>query len=444
MHRHCSITTSRLALVASLFGLVSALFGGVLAAQEATLYDAIRFSRLSVVEDFLSRGGDPNHMAADVNGDRWPLLAIALYDREEDIALALLSAGADFGASDIRLDQVAREGMDRALRFLLQQDPTRLSEANAEERSLLIRVSAGRGYYQVLDVLLEESRRFDIGWAANELSDALDAAISRRQFDLARELLDSGAPLSRYTIHIAARNGSPGIVRELLERGADAGMQLLEDDADPLSGATTPLESAWYRYNRARGADSEIARLILFEVLRAGAGVSKVAMPADVPRDGIRELNAIENGSERIIEAARLGFYDVVAAMLRGTIEESALTRATSAALESRNNDIAFLLIDHGARLDEHVLHAAARGNSPGIVRYLLERGLDPNLRLEGRTALEAWWERSRREDLGVGGDYVLHELLDAGAEGCWLMDYADQLNSFESIFLRNTAPECW
>lgn len=189
-----------------------------------------------------------------------------------------------------------------------------------------------------------------------------------------------------------------------------------------------------------------MARLVLFELQRAGATLDSVRLPEGIARDGLSELAAIEEPSEQLVEAARLGFYEVVEELLRRRegLEREALIEATSIALVLRQNDIALLLIDAGVPLDDSVLNAAARGNSPGIVRHLLSLGLDPNASIEGRTAIEAWWERSRRQGFLVSGDYILHELIAGGGDACWLVEHQRELNTPQSFFLHDTAPQCW
>jgi hypothetical protein len=106
-------------------------------------------------------------------------------------------------------------------------------------------------------------------------------------------------------------------------------------------------------------------------------------------------------------------------------------------------NDVASVLIDAGIQVNEGVLHAAARGDSPGIVRKLVSLGADAKAVFDGMTPLQEWWERSQQVDVGLGGDYVLLELIHAGASACWLFDHLSELNVVAQSFLRSGAPDC-
>ncbi len=373
-----------------------------------------------------------------------PLLTIALIDREEDIALALLRAGADFEASGQSLGQVASQGLAKVLRFLFEQDPSRLRDASQMDQYGVIESAAHRGYFQVAEVGLSEAQRVGLEWDSTVLGRSAALAIADRQTDVARLLYEAGAPLTETALFTAVRDSSPGTVRLLLSLGADPNYFFPREQAHPLIGAGPPMTPAWFRYDHMEGPEREQARLVMFELLRAGAQPMQ-GRPADVALDGLALLAAMADPNERLVEAARMGFHEIVDNLIESQGTEPAARRdATAAALRMRHNDIALRLIRAGAPLDGGPLHAAAAGNSPGLVREILARGADPDELIDGLNAAGHWWERSQRWDWGAAGDFVLHELINGGADVCWLAEHTSRMNIFAGGFLYNTATHCW
>lgn len=413
--------------------------------RDRNLWSAIARSELGSIHEYLNAGGDPNVNAArplSTPGEApWPLIKIALTDRQEDIALALLQAGADFDAAAMPLGTVAGNGMPRVLKYLIDQDPGRLR--NTPQQGALLQPPIEFGYHQSVEVILSEARRLGFSWDPAATSEAAVLAIDDRHYNIARALYAAGTPLKDSAIRVAARNGSPGMVRYLLSLGADPDAPLAEEFVNPQLGARTAMDYAWLRYRFSDGIEREIARMNMFELLRGGA-TAKDGEPEDVPRDGLSELDAIVDLDKRLVEAARFGFYDVAESIVRnGGLSQAALREATTMSLESRNNDIAVLLIEAGAPLSGGPLHAAASGNSPGIVRDLIARGADPNEIVDGATPIERWWARVQMQNFGAAGDFVLHELLKASAEACWLLKYIDDLNLAARGFMTQTAQRC-
>ncbi len=422
-------------------------------AQPQDLWAAIQRSELAVIEAYLEEDGDPNVGARApatiledgrrIEHEPWPLLRIAVIGREEDIALTLLRAGADFEVTGESLGRVASQGMAETLRYLIQQNPSRLRDASPLDQAGVLQSAAEKGYFQVAEVALSEAQRMGLQWDDGWFAESAALAIADRQADIARLYYEAGAPLKPTTAFTAARDSSPGILRYVLSLGADPNVVRPEQSVTGL-GLRTPMDVAWFRYDHTEGAEREQARLVLHELLRAGAQPIN-GRPEDVPLDGSALLAEIADTGERLVEAARLGFYEIVDEAIRNQwADPGAMREATAAALHMRHNDIAFLLIHAGAPLDGGPLHAATRGNSPGLVREMLARGADPNELVDGLTAIGHWWERNQRMDWGAAGDFVLHELIRGGADVCWLVDHMQQLNIFAAGFLRDTASHCW
>jgi hypothetical protein len=74
----------------------------------------------------------------------------------------------------------------------------------------------------------------------------------------------------------------------------------------------------------------------------------------------------------------------------------------------------------------------------------LLDLGANANEVVRGQTPLQSWWNRSNDRYLRAAGDYILHELINGGADACWLKEHERQLSPIAANFLRDTATACW
>jgi hypothetical protein len=246
-------------------------------------------------------------------------------------------------------------------------------------------------------------------------------------------------------LRVAARDGSPGMVRTLLELGVDPSARLPENEVDPTVNARTAMEYAWKRYNSA-SSQREPARLIMLALVEAGArNEDAVTRKPLAPLDILGAESGSAPPAERLLTAARYGFVDEAAVLLRNPGFDARIRgEAARIALEEQQNDVARLLIDSGVPANDGILHSAARGNSPALVRLVLSLGADPKLEIERLTPIQHWWARQQRGFIGLGGHYVLHELIRAGAPACWLRDQESSLDAVTQMFLRSDAAECW
>jgi hypothetical protein len=384
------------------------------------------------VRQLVSGGWDVNEPVVVPNGQVWHPLKIALYDREEEIALALLEAGADLEHSGVAVHTVAGEGMAKTLRYLLVQDSGRFGE-HIEDAGLS--KAALRGYLDVVEVLVDFGSRRDAAWGPL-LSEAAAVAMGFGHDDIARFLFENGAGLDGGVLHEAARASSPGMVRYLLSKGADVREERIQG---------TPIEYAWMRYSEGdRGGDRE---MVLFELLRAGAASGD--LPAEgVAVDGLALLTTPEmlrDPPRRVVLAARLGFYDVTEQIVGDplSVTGEVMRDATIAAIEAGHNDIARLLLRAGSPVNGGVLHAAAGSSSPGLVRDLLSRGADPAEMIDESTAAHYWLNAALAEE-GPNSAYVLHELVRGGVDVCWILDYRTRISGLSRGILRDTATACW
>lgn len=410
---------------------------------DGELLEAIRTGDIAALAAYLSSGGSPDRRI-DVFGRSMSLLRTAVIDREEEIALRLLDAGVDPESSDVSLQEVGRNGLSRLLDRMLAMQPV---ESEPVSYTGIID-AALNGYYDTVQVYLSYATDRD-AWAS-ELNGAFGGALIAGYDDVARLLVERDSPLDE-GLHVAARFSSPGVIRYLLSEGltVDAALVLPPEEADQPQRA---IEFAWRRYQEesaffgALPADSHVhwfrnddASYVLFELMRVGSSLDAVSM--DAPRDGLREMAGLA-GAERLVYAARAGFYDVAEETLSTAFQylPQDLRSALMMALRKDHDDIARLLIRSGAPVDGGPLHVASAASSPGMVRFLIGQGADPNERYEGRSPLEFWLERNVTED----PELILHELVSAGADACWLVAFQDELPGLSVDVLRHSAPACW
>jgi ankyrin repeat protein len=406
------------------------------------LFEAIRHGDLDTVERFIQAGGSPNTKVA-MDAESVSLLRLAVIDREEEIALALLDAGAEPSLSGASLITAAANGMDRVIQRLLPVlIPAQLRDGDLFDTGLVR--TADNGYYDVVETYLRFSKTADYPWDA-ELGRAAVAATIAGYDDVARLLLEAGAS-SDDLLHVASRFGSPGLVRDLIESGADPTGVLMPPvpsivERTPLDFALKRFrdESGYYAQVRPAFQRSSDAEHVLFELLRAGADPG-TSGAEQIARDGLGELLRL-TGDEKLVGAARSGFLDVARELLAdGSVwTADVLRQAVVTALENDHDDVARFLLESGAPTDGPVLHTAAATSSPGMVRYLLRLGADVSSRIDDQTAVHWWLNKSSTED----PEYILHELIAAGADVCWLVGERDRLPGLSAVILRDSAPEC-
>lgn len=404
------------------------------------LLEAIRYSELAAVEDYLRQGGSPE-ATVDVYGEQMTLLKAAIIDREEAIALALLDAGAQLESSGVDLTYVGTNGMKGIVERLLPLRQDRAIEHTG------VASAADNGYYDVVEVYIRRRDGRSSEWR-KEFGRAANSALFARYDDTARLLVEAGADLKE-ALHTAARFSSPGMVRYLLAQGMNPNERIVI----PGVLEQTPIEFAWLRYREEEASDepgAEGARprrirsdaaYVLFELTRAGARLDSVDLTT-IAKDGLAEITAADGISEELLVTARIGLADHVEGLLlnRSQLDQSSLRSAVIVALQNDHDDIARILLGAGAPFDGGVLHAAAAGSSPGMVRYLLSLGASPSERVDGKSVLDFWLEESTTND----PEFILHELITAGTDACELVSRKDRLPGLSAMVLKDSAPKCW
>ena len=161
-----------------------------------------------------------------------------------------------------------------------------------------------------------------------------------------------------------------------------------------------------------------------------------------------RDATALVAGPSReaIVVASAIGYYDIVALMLKRGRDENLswdglLDDALRAAASEGHEDIARILIDSGANPRAHaVLHTAVSGSNAGLVRDLIKAGASVDSVVDGFSVLDVAVTRIER---GNSGRYVLRALVDAGADICSLVDEASELSKNSVSMLRGEARQC-
>jgi hypothetical protein len=224
----------------------------------AMLHNAAAFSSPGMVRHLLANGADPNAVFELTDAavqERTPV-EVAWKGYKERVALEqergsrdteylrgrdaeyvlfeLLRAGGQ--VDDPELRAVARDG---------------LSEIWAAAPDAQLMLAARIGYFDVVMNLLDRQT-----WTSAALRGAVIAALESDHDDVARMLLDRGAPIDGGVLNAAANASSPGLVRDLLRKGADP--------AERISGKT-PVES-WFTQS-----STQDPAYVLHELIMGGA-----------------------------------------------------------------------------------------------------------------------------------------------------------------------------
>lgn len=374
------------------------------------LYDAIAHNRLAVVEQFLAEGGDPNEPLRGTPMGWVHPLKVAVLARNEVIALALLRAGADFERSRLDAWTLASTGMANIWDFLLTQSRARLPVALETMGSACL-----DGYYDVIDVVTRHAfeTQAAVVWPDEIVGRCLD-----RSTDVARLLLERGAPITRYTLSAAAQTGAIDLIRSLLERGADPFERYrASGSAGERIDGFAAIDFLLRSYEYADEAARRRIHYVLHELADGPPPMSGMRV-GSLARNAYDELEDHADPVGRLEFAARFGLYDAARELLAENedLTPEALRTALRAALEGRNPDVARLLLESGMPVGGGALHIAVQTGSAGFVKHLIALGADVDEPVDDRVPLESWLASERRD-----GE-IIQVLVAAGADVCNLV----------------------
>jgi ankyrin repeat protein len=185
----------------------------------ADIHDAVRAGDLGRVQALLA--ADPS-VASAREGDGVSAVLLARYQWKLDALAALLAA-----EPELDVFEAAAIGRPERVRELVDADPT-LVRAQAQDGFHPLALAAFFGHEEIVRDLLD--RDADAAqWTRHETIrvQPLHAAAANGSVDIARLLLDGGAPVDTpqpngfTALHAAAFHGNTALALLLLERGAE-------------------------------------------------------------------------------------------------------------------------------------------------------------------------------------------------------------------------------
>jgi len=292
-------------------------------------------------------------------------------------------------AADLRLIDAVKSGNESEVRSLLRQHV----DVNAAEGdgSTALHFAAYSDNIPVADALIRAGARVN---AANDLGvTPLHLACGNRSAAMVDRLLSANANpnaalLEGETVLMScARTGNAAAVKALLVHGANP------KAAEPAHNQTALMWAA------AEGHPGVVAMLLEFgaDVRARSRSYSQTVVGEQTQRAGREKLNydVMRGGSTPLLFAASSG--DAASAKLllaAGADPNDRLPDGTSAlvlAAHSDHRDVALALLEKGAHPDDmgigySALHAAILRGDLSLVKALLARGADPNIRMTKAT----------------------------------------------------------
>jgi uncharacterized protein len=296
--------------------------------------------------------------------------------------------------ADLRLIEAVRNKDGELVRALLKQRRAGVDvNATQGDGATALHWAAHRDDLTIADLLIRAGARVN---AANDVgATPLHLACDNRSAPMVDRLLAAGAGagaalLNGETVLMAcARAGEAAAVKALLARGADVNARETEHHQTALMWA-------------AAQRHPEVVRLLLearADVRARSRTYAQTVVGEQTQRAGREELNytVLRGGATPLLFAARVGDAESAALLLKAGAEANdAQPDGVSAlvlAAHSGNGGVAALLLEHGADPNAlgsgyTALHAAILRSDLKLVKALLARGADPNVRITRGTPM--------------------------------------------------------
>ena len=305
--------------------------------------------------------------------------------------VTLLSGSAASAATDVRLIQAVKNRDVASVRALLKQRV----DVNAAQGdgTTPLHWAAHRDDLAIADVLIRSGARAN---AANDLGTTpLHLACTNRSAPMVERLLAAGAntnatlPSGEKVLMTCARAGDAGAVKALLAHGADVNAKEHEHHQTALMWAVAQRHP-------------QVVQLLIdarADVRARSLTYAQTVVGEQTQRAGREELNytVLRGGATPLLFAARAGDAESATLLLKAGADPNDSqpdgVGALVLAAHSGNGHVAALLLEHGADPNAFgsgytALHAAVLRSDLNLVKALLTRGADPNLRMAKGTPM--------------------------------------------------------
>jgi ankyrin repeat protein len=311
--------------------------------------------------------------------------------------------------------------------------------------------------YELLDLLIAKKAKADV---TNEFGDTpLAEAVKVADARMVKTLLEAGAGVEGANLEgesalmLAIRAGELPLVQMLINAGANVNTVEKEYKQTPLMYAATAKKNA-----------GEMVKLLLSKGADVKPRTLAFDWPGHIAAEGAPRVQYHPfGGLTALLYAARDGCYDCVEAMIAKGADVNAATTQEGVtplmiALDNDNNDIAKLLLDHGAnpglwdwygRTALYIAVDRKDGGSSGgglrvpidrshsahasvmdVIKALLAANVDPNPELRMKRPTRGGYT-------GRGGD----PLLDTGATPLLRAVIANDMEVIQALLARGASP---